>query len=432
MADREERRLSVEPYDQKAGYCGPASLHMVLDYYGDQESQDRLADLAGTTEEEGTTGEQIVSAAKKLGYEAWLQDESDLEDLKDLVDKGVPVIVDWFSKDTGHYSVVTKIDRDEGTITIQDPEIARSRTMDFEEFVGVWFDFDGDVPDEDDFIVRRMIVVEPKGRKSEGVVLLRQLVREAWRKERVDRESPIFQLTQMMEQYLDNMTDHICDQAVKVLKDRFVGTRLGTLMRHFGEYRVPVDSPDASLMGVTLEVTAAPIMTSAADTGGRHTQVNLNWKEGTFSKLELEVVFQSGTHVTEELIDDYVVPELSTTIRHELQHHQQLFVPYMTGERHSSEEYAVPNLRDSDSLGRYFRHPKEVDAYVTSLFRRALQKSKSDDEVEFEAEMEDVLNTYRRFLRTNDVPGDVVHHEVDRVRRKWLGHLRQKYGTSPK
>ena len=38
--------LNVKPYREKPEYCGPASLKMVLGYYGIEKTEDELANLA--------------------------------------------------------------------------------------------------------------------------------------------------------------------------------------------------------------------------------------------------------------------------------------------------------------------------------------------------------------------------------------------------
>lgn len=92
------------------------------------------------------------------------------DDLRRYVNQHhLPVIVNWYSTfippATGHYSVVTHIDRK--TITLMDPEIRKHRTMKLKDFNQVWFDFEGDLayrapPLKVDF--RVMIVAIPKKR----------------------------------------------------------------------------------------------------------------------------------------------------------------------------------------------------------------------------------------------------------------------------
>lgn len=62
------RQLHIELFKQTEGFCGPASLKMVLAYYGTEKTEDELADLMGATREYGcdpiditiTNGGQII------------------------------------------------------------------------------------------------------------------------------------------------------------------------------------------------------------------------------------------------------------------------------------------------------------------------------------------------------------------------------------
>ena len=75
--------------------------------------------------------------------------------------KKIPVIVDWFSTDEGHYSSVVDINQE--NIYLQDSELRGIRTMKIKTFRRVWFDFSGDVlHSKDEIIIRRMIVIDKK------------------------------------------------------------------------------------------------------------------------------------------------------------------------------------------------------------------------------------------------------------------------------
>ncbi|PIP23240.1 MAG: hypothetical protein COX90_01850 [Candidatus Nealsonbacteria bacterium CG_4_10_14_0_2_um_filter_38_17] len=134
------------------GYCGPASLKMVLEYYGMDKSEKELAEMLKCDTKQGTNGKSIAEAAKKLGFEVEIKDNSSFEDIKIWLDKNIPVIVDWFSRGRydypeddvadGHYSVVIGLDGE--FIYLQDPEVGRIRKIKREDFLRVWFDFSTD------------------------------------------------------------------------------------------------------------------------------------------------------------------------------------------------------------------------------------------------------------------------------------------------
>ena len=159
--------LNVQPYRQKPAHCGPACLKMVLDFYGETISAAKLAKLAKTTSKDGTSNENMVGALKPLGFRAALHDRGSLKEIQQLLNKKIPVIVDWFSgfdrryQLGGHYSVVVGLDTN--NIYLQDPELGHLRSLRREQFLRQWFDFTKEIPDTpSDVVIRRMIVIYPK------------------------------------------------------------------------------------------------------------------------------------------------------------------------------------------------------------------------------------------------------------------------------
>lgn len=150
------------------GWCGPSTLKIIFDYYGLILPEKKLVKLCKTTREKGTTVQNIKAMAKNLGFKVKVQDNSSFKEIYTWLQKGVPVIVDWFTRGRndyddfdiagGHYSVVVGLD--EKYIYISDPEIGRVRKMDKYDFMSVWFDFPGIYPQKQkDFILRRTIVI---------------------------------------------------------------------------------------------------------------------------------------------------------------------------------------------------------------------------------------------------------------------------------
>ena len=154
--------LHVKPYEQSRGHCGPASLKMVLGYFGVEQSERRLAQLSGSTKGSGVGAQGLIVAARQCGLKGFYKDFCDNKDIRYYVNiKKIPVIVDWFSPfppPDGHYSVVVGIDR--RFIKLMDPQIGRIRRIDFKTFNRLWFDFSGDyVESKKDIIIRRMIII---------------------------------------------------------------------------------------------------------------------------------------------------------------------------------------------------------------------------------------------------------------------------------
>lgn len=151
--------LAVRGINQRSGFCGPAALVVVLDYFGVRVTMKKLARETGCTEEKGVEGAGLVRAAKRYGMDGWVKDKAEMADLREWVKRRqVPVIVDWFSVDDGHYSVVVDVGRK--YVYLMDPEIGKVRKLPLSTFYRVWFDFPGHfMKSNNDLILRRMVVV---------------------------------------------------------------------------------------------------------------------------------------------------------------------------------------------------------------------------------------------------------------------------------
>lgn len=156
--------LNIKPFRQKPGYCGPASLKMILDFFGVTITEKKLAEITGCSMTRGIKAEGLVQAARKLGFHAEIKDFSDLKDIREWVNKRkIPVIVDWFAFEGGHYSVVSGIDKE--NIYLEDPSLGHRRAMKLSTFKRLWFDFPNDfLRSKNELIIRRMIVIEKSTR----------------------------------------------------------------------------------------------------------------------------------------------------------------------------------------------------------------------------------------------------------------------------
>jgi predicted deacylase len=152
--------IDIQPFRQQPGFCGPASLKMVLGYFGVAITEKKLADLSGCSPTRGIGAEGLVQAARKLGFHARIKDFCDLDDLHEWVNrKKIPVIVDWFAFEGGHYSVVSGID--EENIYLEDPSLGHRRALKLSTFKRLWFDFPSNyLQSKDELIIRRMFIIE--------------------------------------------------------------------------------------------------------------------------------------------------------------------------------------------------------------------------------------------------------------------------------
>jgi ABC-type bacteriocin/lantibiotic exporter with double-glycine peptidase domain len=161
--------LKVKPFQEtlNAGMCGPASLKIVLNYFGVEKTEKELAKLCGHNKVLGVDAQGIKKAAESLGFKVALKNESNFKDIEKYLKKNIPVIVNWFTRGRkdyadsqtpdGHYSVVCGLDKD--FIYIQDPEIGKIRKIKRYDFMRVWFDFEGDYLKKDELIIRQIIAI---------------------------------------------------------------------------------------------------------------------------------------------------------------------------------------------------------------------------------------------------------------------------------
>ncbi|HCP08863.1 MAG TPA: hypothetical protein DIT25_03645 [Candidatus Moranbacteria bacterium] len=161
--------IKLKPFQETlyASMCGPASLKIVLDYYGIEKSEKELAKLCKVDKNLGVDDKDIKKVAEQLGFKVAIKNNSSFKDIERWLDKKVPVIVDWFTKGRqeysesevadGHYSVVAGLD--DKHIYLQDPEIGRIRKLKRDDFMRVWFDFEGSYMKPSELIIRQIIVI---------------------------------------------------------------------------------------------------------------------------------------------------------------------------------------------------------------------------------------------------------------------------------
>jgi predicted double-glycine peptidase len=161
--------LPVKPFQEtlNRGFCGPATIKMILDYYGIEKTEDELAILTNKSDELGITDQDTKRALESFGFKVEIINYANFEDIKAWLDKDVPVIVDWFTRGRndgnedemadGHYSVAVGLD--EKYIYLQDPEVGRIRKILKKDFLRVWFDFlPNHIEKWEDMVIRQIIV----------------------------------------------------------------------------------------------------------------------------------------------------------------------------------------------------------------------------------------------------------------------------------
>jgi ABC-type bacteriocin/lantibiotic exporter with double-glycine peptidase domain len=131
----------IPGFKQSPSFCGPACLKMILHYYGTEASEEEIGAIAKTTFADGTTNENLLLTAQHYGLDGTWQQEGSLAGLRAYIEKNTPVIVEWFSTNEAHYSIVVGADEDQ--IVLLDPEHGERASFSHIEFMAVWFSFSG-------------------------------------------------------------------------------------------------------------------------------------------------------------------------------------------------------------------------------------------------------------------------------------------------
>lgn len=153
--------LHVPIIGQRTNYeCGNTALTSVLQYFGKHYSVDTLAKLANTRTV-GTDHGDLIAAAVKTGATVYARSGSEtaLADVVELVSRGIPVIVGWWSMDNGphfdeRWTVEERAARDSGhysvlrgytpsALLLMDPNDGLREYAD-DEWMRVWYDTDTD------------------------------------------------------------------------------------------------------------------------------------------------------------------------------------------------------------------------------------------------------------------------------------------------
>ena len=89
--------LKVPPFQETLhkGYCGAASLKIVLAYYRIEASEAELAKMmVRKGADSGSNANDIKKAAEKFGFKVGIRNNSSYGGILKWLEKGVPVIVD--------------------------------------------------------------------------------------------------------------------------------------------------------------------------------------------------------------------------------------------------------------------------------------------------------------------------------------------------
>ena len=106
--------------------CGPVTIAMNLSYFGRPETQIQSAQfLKPNQDDKNVSPDELAAYAQSLGFEAFTGVGGSLELLQQLLNQGLPVIVEfWTERDDhggmGHYRLLTGYDSATGEFMAQD------------------------------------------------------------------------------------------------------------------------------------------------------------------------------------------------------------------------------------------------------------------------------------------------------------------------
>jgi len=130
--------LDNVPYVKQHGpQCAAASLSMILGYYGETLHQDSIyavikSDYAGAQSADILGYPRSLGRYKSFGY------VGTLEDLKNRVEQGIPVIVFLTPYGYGHVVVVIGFDETKHQILMHDPTVANNHAIGYDDFLREW------------------------------------------------------------------------------------------------------------------------------------------------------------------------------------------------------------------------------------------------------------------------------------------------------
>jgi tetratricopeptide (TPR) repeat protein len=128
--------LDVPFIAQKPNYCGPAALAMLANYYGHPVSQDEIASAIYLPDIGGTLTSELGDYARR--FDLWVrQYRGSLDDLRQKLDAGVPLLVLGKFGDQPHYFVVLGWDKFRQVVTVHSDTRSRYE-MRLEDFQRRW------------------------------------------------------------------------------------------------------------------------------------------------------------------------------------------------------------------------------------------------------------------------------------------------------
>lgn len=121
-------------------WCGPASLIMVLNFWGTELSQEEVADEIYDPTTNLTDISDMQSYPQRYGFETEVLDGSIII-LKEWISRGCPLIVlqrNSLINEHGHFRAIIGYDDNEGQIMTFDPIYGKNYNITYADFIELW------------------------------------------------------------------------------------------------------------------------------------------------------------------------------------------------------------------------------------------------------------------------------------------------------
>ena len=121
-------------------YCGPASMQMILEYFGNHMSQEMLAKQLKTQRDDGTDHSDLIRVATENGLYCYVNRESTFNEIIYFLSRDLPVIVNFMepTDDDAHYAVV--VGWGGNKLILNDPWNGKKFQIHEDWFLKHWYD----------------------------------------------------------------------------------------------------------------------------------------------------------------------------------------------------------------------------------------------------------------------------------------------------
>lgn len=136
--EKKGKKLKVPYFHQHTSYnCGPASIEMLLAFFGKKEPELKLAKLA-KTKKSGTENKGLINLARREGFYCYVHENSSINQIKHFINLNLPIIIDYIepSRNEGHYAVITGYNKKE--IILNDPWNGKNFKLPYKQFQKRW------------------------------------------------------------------------------------------------------------------------------------------------------------------------------------------------------------------------------------------------------------------------------------------------------